>query len=360
MMPKHRLRILCGVLCLSFSSGKLDDAQRSNNPGWRDNAITVADEDGKAYARGFHMYVPTSIYGGRAAGFSGMLVFLHGMLETGRSFCDSIEVEKWAHELGFIAVCLDAMGGPVPDKQTCWTAFPGERSPKSQFGEGQYCMEHESDTRVDINFIEAAIKKVQEWTSGVSKGRIFLVGHGSGGSMAYRVQCEKPDLINGIIAVGQQWFDPWSGWGDIEAPADGAGCSPRAGMVPVWTGVGTDDKFYGPSFYPAWKHMAKNIMGCKGQPHELVSVQDGLRKCYRYEKCKHPTELCSYKDVGHDAPTLLSKDKFLPGLKQGLMFLHGEVSFKQRPYTPPPEKEREIPEREEKDEEDDGSETVEL
>ena len=185
----------------------------------------------------------------------------------------------------------------------------------------------------DVDFIANLITSLST-SQGVPPGRVLITGFSAGGSMAYRVYCERADVIGGIVPWGQTFFEPTGGHVQkgseiagmtstqqalqIQNTArQGAGrCTPQP-TRPHYALVGTADGFYGEAggVYSGkilWEFFSTNVLGCTGsssaaltgQAAQTITGKSGST-CYEYPSCPglasaSLNRYCTTTGFGHD------------------------------------------------------------
>jgi polyhydroxybutyrate depolymerase len=81
----------------------------------------------------------------------------------------------------------------------------------------------------DVGYISGLIEEAQE-VYNIDPKRVYLMGHSNGGSMSFRMACERSDLITAIVTLAGWTFDD---------PAD---CQPATVPVSVLAVHGTEDQ----------------------------------------------------------------------------------------------------------------------
>ena len=274
---------------------------------------------------------------------TGLVIYLHGLGGTGASACSYGGLSEVVETVGAVVACPSARAGV--DGSNCWKAFES----------GGYCFPGEHECNDDVEFIAALIAAVRSDHALPDDGRVIVAGFSNGGSMAYRVMCERSELIGGIVVVGQAYFDPYVGIYDNDGPFDGWGygsladptnasyaCRPKH-KRPFQGLIGLDDEYYGmPPVRPGfegvanWKAMSRDVLGCESDEVTEVAGRDGLWgndqdggederviACYECASCRYANgshctlgggaidvppqapsfvnRMCSVTNLGHDA-----------------------------------------------------------
>ena len=98
----------------------------------------------------------------------------------------------------------------------------------------------------DVEFLAALIERLKA-TYAIPEGRTIMSGISNGGSGAYRFNCERSEMIDGLVIGIQAWFDPYVGYFDYvhgRLPTGPPQCHPRR-KVPLYSADGTKDVLYG-------------------------------------------------------------------------------------------------------------------
>jgi len=202
---------------------------------------------------------------------TGLVIFLHYLGGLASQWSDALHLAELTQSLGFVAICPQAEVRALPDRlarltagnatKTYWRAFPG-------FGYGFRA----NDGVEDLDFLEALV----EWANAravIPPRRTFLLGCSNGGSLAYRVACERPARFDGIAVLSQQFAE--DGFdnpgrrngvalhgGARSALAGGRRCEPSKSL-PLWTATGTEDQYYGATARPSWENYSRAVLGCR-------------------------------------------------------------------------------------------------
>jgi len=246
---------------------------------------------------------------------SGLIVVLSPV--TSKSLPYSCDLGNVSAETGAIVVCPAALAhddtkGGQPE--ACWKAW------------GNYgtCGIHNDSE--DVDFLAALIEQLVRSHS-IPASKVIMSGFSNGGSMAFRFNCERSDLIGGLAIQSQAYFDPYVGYYDYEnnvVPTGTPQCNPQF-KRPFYSDVGTVDVYYGlnvstPGFQglQKWRdNYSTAVLGCTGEvtttskgPH---SYPDGTAPatCYEYSSCPGITgaglnRFCSVPGMGHDFSGFLS------------------------------------------------------
>jgi len=217
-----------------------------------------------------------------------------------------------ANETGAAVVCPAALNHPGTKggaSGPCWKAW-------GNFGT---CgLQNDSE---DVDYIAAVVQRMVRAHS-IPAGKVIMSGMSNGGSMAYRFNCERSDLIGGLAIQSQAYFDPYVGFYDYDhsvVPFGTPQCKPSKRVL-FYSDVGTVDVYYGlnvstPGFQglQKWRdNYSTAVLGCTGGvtqtsqgPHEYP---DGTAPatCYEYASCPGITgaglnRFCSVPGMGHDA-----------------------------------------------------------
>ncbi|MFN8506884.1 MAG: PHB depolymerase family esterase [Dehalococcoidia bacterium] len=128
--------------------------------------------------RSYRLYLPAAA--SRPGASLPLVVALHGGLGAPDQFAATSRLEMLAESEGFIAVF------PAGIERT-WN--------------GGNCCRPASALRVDdTGFLAALIESLQA-TLPVDAKRVLVTGHSNGAIMAFRLACERPDVVDAVVAV---------------------------------------------------------------------------------------------------------------------------------------------------------------
>lgn len=169
--------------------------------------------------------------------------------------------------------------------QNSWKAFPG------------------FDDADDVNFLADLIQyfKVEHK---IPAGRVIMVGFSNGVSMAHRFSCEKPDLIDGLVAAEFVWTDPWQPFAASKPPYRQCEAANLTKKIPFYTVCGTEDVYCkAMDFLGNWRDYSIGVLGCEGsQIFQVGYFPDhppGPMTCYGYESCPGMNTACSISGHQH-------------------------------------------------------------
>jgi polyhydroxybutyrate depolymerase len=175
-----------------------------------------------------------------------LVVVLHGFGASGFLQTIFLGLSGWPAEREVILLAPD--GTVDSDGRRFWNASPA-------------CCDFDDTGVDDVAYLSGLIEEAIE-TYPVDPARVFLVGHSNGGYMAYRLACERADLVSAI-----------AGLAGAATSLDGAGCDP-ARPVNVLHIHGTDDNdveydggFNGDAGYPGAEESVRQWRvhnGCTG------------------------------------------------------------------------------------------------
>ncbi|MDZ7628853.1 MAG: prolyl oligopeptidase family serine peptidase [Parvularculaceae bacterium] len=136
--------------------------------------------------RRYLVHVPASY---DPAARNAVVVGLHGGGGHAAHFAkdENYGVISAAEKYGFIAVMPNGFSGNRRGLFATWNA-------------GACCGEARDRNVDDVGFIAAVIEQVKQQAV-VDEARVYAMGMSNGGLMAYRLACERPDLVRGIMAV---------------------------------------------------------------------------------------------------------------------------------------------------------------
>ena len=128
--------------------------------------------------RSYRLFTPTS-FPGRGAAVP-LVLALHGAGNSGDSFAETTQLDLAATANGFVVAYPDAH-----DK--LWNG-------------GFCCNGGRGDPAVDVRFLEGVIADAAS-VAPVDPARVYAMGVSAGGVMAYRLACDRADLVAGIVVV---------------------------------------------------------------------------------------------------------------------------------------------------------------
>ena len=234
-------------------------------------------------ARTYMVYVPPGL-----TTYTAIYFFLHGHGGFANQACTTqFNVELGSLALGYIAVCPQA-SQDLQGRRT-WHAFPGGSyyGPAYRFDYAEFAAHSDKD----VDFIDTLIDTIN---ASKPVDKVFLAGYSRGASMAYYYHCVRAHRLDGMVAIANQWFDPYVGWGyfatwdqhtnEMEGvagptPDQATMCQPSK-PIPVWMATGAQDGFYRGNQRASWDVYAKRVMGCTGEPFTawsspLSTLQNG-------------------------------------------------------------------------------------
>lgn len=184
----------------------------------------------------------------------------------------------------------------------------------------------------DVDFIAKLTTRLTT-SLNVPVGKVIVTGFSAGGSMAFRVLCERSDVVGGIVPMGQAFFEPAGGHVQkgtesekttITQQALQLGRTAREGankcdpttQRPHYALVGTQDAYYGEASgtYKGkllWEFYSTNVQGCTGQiaastaaEAQAITGKTGST-CYHYPSCPGLSkaslnQYCVVEGFGHD------------------------------------------------------------
>jgi len=178
----------------------------------------------------------------------------------------------------------------------------------------------------DVDFIAELIQSLQASHS-TPVENVIITGFSFGGSMSYRVWCERSDVVTGIVSMGQTFFEPSVGHlgkgGEVAgqtatetvldmmtaARQTSDKCDPEF-KRPHYAVVGTTDEYYGEvgGTYTGkllWERMSTTVLGCTGNPtgDDGATITVDASNCFEYPSCEALTaslnKYCSVEGRGH-------------------------------------------------------------
>jgi len=122
-----------------------------------------------------------------------LLVFLHGYTSNGQQSDSLFGVSRQRDQLGFAVIIAD--GTRNSEGNRFWNATPE-------------CCDFEESGVDDAAYIAELISEAKTVTS-IDSDKVYLIGHSNGAFMSYRMACEYPELLRGIISISGAFFkDP--------------------------------------------------------------------------------------------------------------------------------------------------------
>ena len=287
--------------------------------GWTPHSMISADGEN----RSFHVYIPR-------ATITAIVLILAGFDERGFEMCKRNNILSWAELYGFVAICPDAVGErlthasgsgvealrPIPHQSPAnttgmyWRAFING-------GYRTWWIDKRLDTHDGSQDVRWLADELLPWviarkphdvfdpmdTADTIKIRTIVFGESLGGSMAFRLACERSESFDGLIIAGTSFIDPWVGW---TVNAGKPQCQ-MSRALPSWHGNGASDFWYGTnnglrtrmSFDTGWRDFASRAMGCTGEPRITWTSPSGAHNCSEYP-APCPTRLCAYLTEEHN------------------------------------------------------------
>ena len=238
----------------------------------------------------------------------GLLVCIHGWLETSSFACDYY-CQPYADQYNYIATCPHGMRRP-----TNWCTAPSTAC-KRAGTIGWNTHEHrEWWADEDVGYISAVVDRVQE-EEVIPKNRTFAIGFSFGGAMVFRLSCELSHKFDGFAVAGMSWHPPQgpllsevlrkvSGVGaEWRGPNGDCGDNPTH-PKPMWSGSGTADIWFPRSnVWAGWVQYSTKVLGCSGEPQKMWTSKEGHVECYQFPRCSGaPTRHCIYDGMDHAFP----------------------------------------------------------
>lgn len=257
--------------------------------------------------RNFHVYIPPSVVNQQQT-MSGIVLFFHGYGQNVQELCgkpsetwfdNTFNVEENANNAGFVAVCLEGLGG----SQRGWNSDPccGNHGGADDVGFTRAVL-----TNLKESILPGAGLQYPEKQAG--RANVFAFGFSTGGLFSYRLACDLSDEIFGIAVVGAT-FDWAFGSNDVMNWAKNCkstiGATSGGSPVPVWSGIGTKDTFTtGEIAQSKWREYSETILDCpQGGGTSGVEVVSSVT-CYEYKSCSgssvaKPSKWCLYNGMRH-------------------------------------------------------------
>lgn len=190
---------------------------------------------------------------------------------------------------------------------------------------------HPEDSE-DVDFIAKLITSLTA-SEGVPAGKVIVTGFSWGGTMAFRVLCERSDVLGGIVPMGQSFFEPAGGhvpkgsersdmtttqqalqiMNTVRNGADK--CVPTPSR-PHFALVGTQDNFYGEAAgaykgKALWEFYSTTVTGCSGPVSSSSAAESQAitgkagSTCYHYSSCPGLSkgslnQYCTVSGFGHE------------------------------------------------------------
>jgi polyhydroxybutyrate depolymerase len=122
-----------------------------------------------------------------------LLVFLHGYTSNGQQADSFFGVSSQRDPLDFAVIIAD--GTKNSEGNRFWNATPE-------------CCDFEESGVDDAAYIANLITEAKTVTS-IDSAKVYVMGHSNGAFMSYRMACEYPELLRGIISISGAFFkDP--------------------------------------------------------------------------------------------------------------------------------------------------------
>lgn len=119
-----------------------------------------------------------------------LLVFLHGYTSNASQSDAFFGISKQRDALEFAVVLPD--GTKNSQGNRFWNATPE-------------CCDFEQTGVDDAAYIAGLIREAGKLAP-IDPARVYLVGHSNGGFMSYRMACDYPELLRGIISIAGAFF----------------------------------------------------------------------------------------------------------------------------------------------------------
>jgi polyhydroxybutyrate depolymerase len=122
-----------------------------------------------------------------------LLLLLHGYSSRGAEIDGYLGLRAAADEHGFVTASPD---GTVDDQgNQFWNATDA-------------CCNFDGSDVDDVGYVSGVIAEIQA-TLAIDPHRIAVVGHSKGGFMAYRMACERAEIVSSIVSLaGATFVDP--------------------------------------------------------------------------------------------------------------------------------------------------------
>ncbi|MCX6129905.1 MAG: alpha/beta hydrolase-fold protein [Proteobacteria bacterium] len=119
-----------------------------------------------------------------------LIVFLHGYTSNSQQADTYFGVSRQRDRLGFAVLLPDGTKNSKGDR--FWNATPE-------------CCDFEKSGVEDSAYLAALIREA-ELTAPIDPDRVIIMGHSNGGFMSYRLLCDYPELIWGIVPISGVFF----------------------------------------------------------------------------------------------------------------------------------------------------------
>ncbi|MCP4200755.1 MAG: hypothetical protein GY769_02320 [bacterium] len=122
-----------------------------------------------------------------------LVVMLHGYTATPDAVEHWLKLRPLADEFGFLL--LQPQGTIDPEGYPFWNA-------------GRVCCNWYGSQVDDVGYLERLVDEVESRCS-VDPSKIYWLGHSNGAYMAYRMACERADIVTGLAGIaGVTAYDP--------------------------------------------------------------------------------------------------------------------------------------------------------
>ena len=136
------------------------------------------------------VYLPRDYH---SSGSYALVIVLHGSGTSGIIETAYFGIPAFAREAGFVA--LAGEGFTDSERRQHWNATDA-------------CCDHEDIGSDDVGYLTDLIDEAIEALA-VDPARVYLLGHSTGGFMAYRMACDASEKITAIATLnGATWNDP--------------------------------------------------------------------------------------------------------------------------------------------------------
>jgi polyhydroxybutyrate depolymerase len=88
----------------------------------------------------------------------------------------------------------------IADRDGAVVVYPQALGGTPRWNDGWFPSTAEAPLPDDLHFLSALVDALTA-ELGIDRGRVFAAGHSNGASMAYRLACERPELVAAIAAV---------------------------------------------------------------------------------------------------------------------------------------------------------------
>ncbi len=151
------------------------------SPALRAKTVTIGGE------RPATLLTPASVGSGSKIP---LILFLHGYTTNAQQMDSIFGISKQRDALGFALILAD--GTKNSQGYRFWNATPE-------------CCDFENTGVDDAGYLAGLIVEAQKLAP-IDVSRVYVIGHSNGGFMSYRMACDYPELIRGIVSISGAFF----------------------------------------------------------------------------------------------------------------------------------------------------------